>query len=467
MKGLVRISSIICCLGFVLSLCGCQGNCGTNRSIYEVDDPNRSAVESVSVPKIETPSVVRPDNTQVSGCFSSIDEINASSKNYSKIKISAGYDALQSDVQRDFYEAVEAEVYVVGSEKNDMGLYLIEKICLDAKMTETDIRVGLSAYKNDHPEIFWLSNQFSYIDAGTTEVQLYSNLSPDEISVKSEKLITAIEYFINKIPSGLSEFDRELKIHDLLLSGCVYNEEVESTSEDWRPFSIYGALVEGNAVCEGYSRAMQYLLSIFGIECNTINGTGNSNPHQWNIVKIDGQWYHLDATWDDTTADEIYYGYFNVSDSVISTDHSSAPLFYQMTDEEICGTRDGSTAELFNVFLPKCTSDEKNFYNVNAVVYDGTSEECSQRIEQKIIDCIGLGSDVVYLSVDEAIDYSDAINSLFYEPPYQFFTCIEAVNSQYPDTINDENVSILKREAQKIIEVHIQYKGEDEASEEI
>lgn len=38
----------------------------------------------------------------------------------------------------------------------------------------------------------------------------------------------------------------------------------------------------------------------------------------------------------------------------------------------------------------------------------------------KIIDCIGLGSDVVYLSVDEGIDYSDAINSLFYEPPYQF-----------------------------------------------
>lgn len=467
MKGLVRISSLICCLACIISLYACQGSCWANRSIYEVDDQNHSAVESVSAPKIQTPSVVEPDEPEIGGCFSSIDEINARSKNYVKIKINAGYNALQSDAQRDFYKAVETQVYVVGSEKNDRGLYLIDRISIDEKLTETDIRVGLSAYKNDHPEIFWLSNQFSYIDAETTQIQLYSSLSPGEISDKSEKLITAIENIINKIPSGLGEFERELKIHDLLLEGCTYNEEVESTSEDWRPFSIYGALVEGSAVCEGYSRAMQYLLSIFGIECNTVNGTGGGNPHQWNIVKIGGQWYHLDATWDDTTTDGIYYGYFNLSDSLISVDHESAPLFYEMTDEEICGSGDVADAELFNIFLPPCSSDESNFYNVKSVLYDGDSDDCSQRIEQKIIDCIDEGSSVVYLRVSDDIDYSSAIGSLFYDPPYLFFTCIEEVNSQYFDIINEEKVSILKRESQKIIEVHLQYKGDDETSEEI
>lgn len=467
MKILVRFSALICCLACIVSLYACQGSCWASRSIYEFDDPNPGAAESIPAPKIETPSLIEPDEEETGGCFSSIDEINARSKNYTKISIDAGYNALQSDVQRAFYEAVEAQVYVVGSEKNDDELYLIERISLDTAMTESDIRVGLSAYKNDHPEIFWLSNQFSYVTFDITQVQLYSSLSPSEISEKSEKLITAIEYFINKIPSGLSEFDRELIIHDLLLSGCVYNEEVESTAEDWRPFSIYGALVEGSAVCEGYSRAMQYLLSIFGIECNTVNGMGSDNPHQWNIVKIDGQWYHLDATWNDTTTEDIYYGYFNLDDSLISLDHESAPLFYNMTDKEICGRDDGTDAELFNIFLPECTSSDANFYRSSSVLYDGDSDECSQRIEQKITECINDGSNVVYLYIDESIDYSQAINSLFYEPPYQIFSCIEAVNSEYSDIINAEKVSIIKRESQRIIEVRLQYKGDEETSEEI
>lgn len=451
MKTAKRIISLCLCAVLTLSLCSCN----FGKTISEVEDSARNAVESMSMPKIEAPSLVQPESGDV-GDFSSIDEINAKSKNYDKVDITAGFDALESEAQQSFYRSIESGVYVVGSKKNDSGLYSMDSIYLQSPLNEKEIRVTLSAFKNDHPEIFWLSNQFSYIPDDMTEVQLYSDISPKEINRKSDELITAVRFFINKIPAGLSEFERELEIHDLLLHTCSYNENVESTSDDWRPFSIYGALVEGSAVCEGYSRAMQYLLSIFGIECNTINGLAQDNPHQWNVVKIDGQWYHLDATWNDTTDKSIYYDYFNVSDSVIKYDHEIASAFSDLSDSQICGDEDNEPS-LFNVFIPECTSEQANFYTRSSVLFDGINDNCTSRVEAQIQNCIDCGEKTVYLMVDSSVDYNDALNMLFYEQPYQFFVYIADVNERNGGIINEESVSLLARERMSIIEVQLQY----------
>lgn len=452
MKHITRIISLLLCALLSLTLVSCN----PAKSISEVEDALGNAVDNLYMPKIEAPSLITPDNTEVVGDFSSIEEINAESKNYQKLDITKGYEALENDFQRDFYNSIESSVYLVGSNKNDRDLYLIDKIALSDTLDEKEIRVTLSAFKNDHPEIFWLSNQFSYIVSSKAEIQLYSDLSPKSIEKKSEELITSIRFFINKIPARLSEFERELKIHDLLLSTCCYNDKVESTSDDWRPFSIYGALVNGSAVCEGYSKAMQYMLSIFGIECNTINGMGKNNPHQWNVVKIDGEWYHLDATWDDTTDNNIYYDYFNVSDSVISYDHETADLFSQLTFKEICGDEKHS-ASLFNVFKPECTCDEANFYTRNSVLFDGINDECTARIEAQMQNCINYGENIIYIMVDNSIEYDEAVNILFYEQPYQFFHYIEDINEKNGYILNDEHVSVLKRDRESVIEVHMQY----------
>ncbi len=452
MKHTVKVIALCLLTAVLLTMCSCA-----RKSTSEVEDSAHNAVESMSMPDIEAPSLIEPDDFETGGMFSSISEINTDSKNYEKIEIDTGYRMLQTEQQRYFYESLETKVYVVGSKKNDRGLYLTDKVIVDGSIDEKGIRVALSAFKNDHPEIFWLSNQFSYIASQSKEIQLYSVISPKDIKIKSKELITAIEFFINKVPEGLSEFERELKIHDLLLNTCVYNEEVESTNQDWRPFSIYGSLVDGSAVCEGYSRAMQYLLSLFGIECNTVNGMGKGNPHQWNNVRIDGSWYNLDATWDDTADNNIYYDYFNVSDSVIEIDHETAPLFSQMSSEEICGG-ENSEAQLFNIYLPECVSDKANFYTMKTVLYTGDNDESADGIIQKLVNCAVSGESVIYIMVDSALEYESVMNSLFYEPPYCFFKYIEQANEESGGLFDDEHVSVLKRERQNIIEVHLQYK---------
>lgn len=453
MKSVKKIISLLLCAATALTLTSCF----SGKSISELQDAARSALESIPMPKIDTPSLIQPDSNTDAGDFSSIDEINANSKNYTKLDITAGYNSLANDAQRSLYKRMAVDAYIVGSRKSDYGLYSVEKIYIDEPISEKDIRVAMSAFKNDYPEIFWLSNRFSYIASGTTQIQLYSTISPGEIKKKSEELITSISFFINKIPAGLSEFERELEIHDLLLNTCVYNDSVSSTSEDWVPFSIYGALVSGSAVCEGYSKAMQYLLSIFGIECNTISGNGNGNLHQWNVVKIDGEWYHLDATWNDTTDNNIYYDYFNVSDPVISYDHQIAKLHTELSAEAVCGNDGDDSAQLFNVFVPECTSNQANFYTRNSVLFDGINDECTSRIESQLQFCIGNNNDTIYIMVDNSIDYNEALNMLFYDQPYQFFKYIEDVNYNFGGIINEEEVSVLKRERQSIIEVYIKY----------
>lgn len=451
MKTAKRIIFLCVCAVLALSLCSCN----LSKTISEVQNSALNAVEGMSMPKIEAPSLIQPESGDA-GDFLSVKKINVKSKNYDNVDITAGFDALESDKQRSFYRSIEIGVYVVGSKKNDSGLYSMNRIYLESPLSEKEIRVTLSAFKNDHPEVFWLSNQFSYIPSNMTEVQLYSDISSKEIEKKRDDLITAINFFINKIPAGLSEFERELEIHNLLLNTCSYNESVESTSDDWRPFSIYGALVEGSAVCEGYSRAMQYLLSIFGIECNTINGLAQDNPHQWNVVKIDGMWYHLDATWNDTTENSIYYDYFNVSKDVINNDHEIAAAFPDLSYSQICGDSENEPC-LFNVFIPECTSEQANFYTRNSVLFDGINENCTSRVEAQIQSCIDCGGKTVYLMIDNSIDYNEAINMLFYDQPFQFFVYIADINEHNGGVINEEAVSLLPRERMSIIEVQLQY----------
>lgn len=87
-------------------------------------------------------------------------------------------------------------------------------------------------------------------------------------------------------------------------------------------FTAVGALVDGQAVCEGYARGMQYLLQRAGIECSLVTGINEKNePHMWNLVTINGRNYHLDPTWDDVD-DRIRYTFFNVTTDSITRTHT-------------------------------------------------------------------------------------------------------------------------------------------------
>ncbi|QKS48643.1 leucine-rich repeat domain-containing protein (plasmid) [Paenibacillus cellulosilyticus] len=104
------------------------------------------------------------------------------------------------------------------------------------------------------------------------------------------------------IKPGMSDLVKETAIHDYLLNKITYDWQYYSkrikTGTD--PYGIYGALIEGISVCEGYARAMNLLGQLAGLDIMYISGTSLGGVgHAWNLVKINGSYAHVDVTWDD------------------------------------------------------------------------------------------------------------------------------------------------------------------------
>lgn len=96
------------------------------------------------------------------------------------------------------------------------------------------------------------------------------------------------------VHEGMSAWQIALSIHDYLVVNCVYDEALELNTG-------YDLLMKGSTVCTGYAALYQDLLLRCGIPCQQVR----SDPmeHIWNLVQLDGKWYHVDVTWDDPTPD--------------------------------------------------------------------------------------------------------------------------------------------------------------------
>lgn len=158
------------------------------------------------------------------------------------------------------------------------------------------------------------------------------------------------------IKPGMSDFEKELAIHDYIVSSCRY--DVENFKKDTVPpegHEAYGPLITGKAVCEGYAKAMKFLLDRAGIECFVVTGTSKGALHAWNIVNISGRYYHVDATWDDPVMENgdqiLQHTYFNLTDSNISVDHNWKTADY-----------------------PSCESTSSNYFYYNKLVVSSSDD---------------------------------------------------------------------------------------------
>ena len=175
--------------------------------------------------------------------------------------------------------------------------------------TGPDVELIRSAYAmacNDHPEYIYAPNGYSLSGAssGSSTVQItalnvtYDPFYTDEVLARFESAVTDA---LSRV-SGVSDpVEQALILHDYLVSHVTYNWDVATTGKitNSRVYSAYGALVEGDAVCQGYALAYRLLLTELGINCTTISS--DVMKHMWNAVELDGTWYHVDVTWDDPT----------------------------------------------------------------------------------------------------------------------------------------------------------------------
>ena len=130
------------------------------------------------------------------------------------------------------------------------------------------------------------------------------------------------------VTPDMTAFEKELALHDWLLDNCTYDESVHNVyTPQGQPDNTnpYGPLVQGYGICLGYATSFQLLMDLSGVECITVVGASSDSTgdHAWNMVRLEGEWYCVDPTWDDpigveyvlgeTRRSQLHHRYFNIT----------------------------------------------------------------------------------------------------------------------------------------------------------
>lgn len=146
-----------------------------------------------------------------------------------------------------------------------------------------------------------------------------SNLVNQQPLTEDEQLDLSVSRALDQIPAKASDFEKARILHDYLVLHCAYDyENKQAGTVPNESYTTYGALVLEKAVCAGYSKAYQLMCERAGLACKKVRNA----THAWNLVQIDGKWYHVDCTGDDPTPNKpnyLRYKYFLLSDHGIAS----------------------------------------------------------------------------------------------------------------------------------------------------
>ena len=160
-------------------------------------------------------------------------------------------------------------------------------------------------------------------EAGQTARTLYVGYgnTPEGIQQQRDIVVKAWEILDETLEPGMSDYEIAKALHDYIVLNTAYGYP-DSVPRPTAVYSGYFSLLWGCGDCTDYAMAYRLLMEMAGVPCET----AYNDTHEWNIVQIDGAWYHVDTTWDDPTPNRegyVRYNYFLKSDAYMSQDHAS------------------------------------------------------------------------------------------------------------------------------------------------
>lgn len=167
--------------------------------------------------------------------------------------------------------------------------------------------------------------------------------------------------------------------------------------------------------------------------------------HMWNLVRIDGQWYHADPTWDDNGSVPLYQ-YLNVTDAMIRQDHT----LYAVASE----TEEVQPDKLYNLPLPSCTATKANYFQARGVQI---RSDDPYLLTAELKRAAENGDKAVYLYIDESLDYDTMVRKLFQEDPFMLYTAVESVNSEGGAQLSYTDCTYVEAKACRGVAVMLSY----------
>lgn len=219
-----------------------------------------------------------------------------------------------------------------GFETLGNGLLSFQKTIRVAVKNKKDLERILDAVIYDNPNICYFNpTEFSIVTMGP-----FFAISFDYIydRKKAAEVMKAVddkaEYIISQFIMGdMSDYDKCVAIHDYMTENIHYNFSAMSVSFVHDAFTVEGALLKHQAVCNGISKAVTLLLNKLSIPCTTVQGRSaigeNDLDHSWNLVKLGDDYYHIDVTWDLQEVNRFSsrsHMYMNLDDESMLNNHS-------------------------------------------------------------------------------------------------------------------------------------------------
>lgn len=323
----------------------------------------------------------------LSGCDTMATEYNPTTDNHEEIYVS------KDEIYSKFLENFEKGSVSIG---------------FDAPVDNNDVSSVIKEIKNKYPEYFWIDTSvivFSESKGHTTcKFNIINDYTADELLTMTNELQAAAENIISAMPAGLDDYGKALYVHDAIAETTFYDTSKIGIEDIGLWDTAYGCLVEGKAVCSGYSYGFQYIMNQLDIECGVISGKAINNSsydtnsgddtigHAWNYVKINGRNYWVDVTWDDI-------------DDTYDTEADSVHTFFLVNDERLLQTR---TIDADQNYIPACYTMDDNYHiRNNSFLNDYNKEEIGN------IMAASADKKMAEIMFSSKESYNIAINALF------------------------------------------------------
>ncbi len=227
---------------------------------------------------------------------------------------------------------------------------------------------------NDHPELFYVDG-YSYTKSTNITGEVVAmefagtyTLSVEEACARKAEIEEAARAMLAEIGEQVSEYEKVKAVYETIILNTDYDLEAPDNQ------NIYSVFVGKASVCQGYAKAVQYLLNRLQVECLfVLGGVDNGEKHAWNMVKVDGSYYHLDATW----GDPAY---------LTGTEDETVVYMPDVSYDYLCIT----TAQLLRthyldnvVPVPECVDMSANYYVREGAYFESYDREQMRQLFEK------------------------------------------------------------------------------------
>lgn len=332
---------------------------------------------------------------------------------------------------------------------NEKQLYIYDAVIAAAETLKTDVPLSTvmdisvddycDVYQqiyNDEHALFYIDTKMQYTMNSSTQKLVMSIIfykySDEKIMEMQKAIDTEVQKVLAGVTADMTEYDKVKYFHDYLASSVVYDDSTENCRD------IYGVFVDKKAICGGYSKAFSYLCDKVGIETATVTGDADGEPHMWNKVKIDGQWYNIDITYavtDSEVGSYVRYDYFCVTDEMLSESRSVYEQIY---------------------VYPEATSEDCNYYVKNGLIADSW-EDAKAMLMNQIAEVTKTDEFVIQVKCSSKETYDDVIYRLFNANQKQAIHIFEDALPKASKKYNTSTVNYSQDKTSMVVKLFLDY----------